>query len=171
MGSKVEGRLRLFFSVRGVTFGRVLLCKVCKTSGKRLVQCVPPWAQCLPPSLPSSFSPTANIFAEKSVNPLPPKPFERIFDRPPTVTLTDSTFPSLNGYKSESIARPTQISTPDVPSVRALTFCKSRWRLHSMAVSAKGSRTDPRLDLPSVEKRGGRGRPTDGDLPIPLNPP
>ena len=140
------------------------LCSVCRPGRNAFL---PPF----PPSfLLSSFSPTANIFAEKSVNPPPPKPFERIFDRPPTaVTLTDSTFLSINGYKSESIARPTQISTPDVPSVRALTFCKSRWRLHSMAVSAKGSRTDPWLDLPSVEKRG--GRPTDGDLPIPLNPP
>ena len=104
MGSKVGTDSSSWFE-RGVTFGRVLLCKVCKTSGKRLVQCVPPWAQCLPPFpslLPSSFSPTANIFAEKSVNPLPPKPFERIFDRPQTaVILAGSTFLSINGYKSQ----------------------------------------------------------------------
>ena len=176
MGSKVEGRLRLFFLVRarGNIWPSSALQSMQNVWEKTCAVCAALGAMpsSLPSLLPSSFSPTANIFAEKSVNPPPPKPFERIFDRPPTaVTLTDSTFLSINGYKSESIAQPTQISTPDVPSVWALTFCKSRWRLHSMAVSAKGSRTDPWLDLPSVEKRGGRGRPTDGDLPIPLNPP
>ena len=159
MGSKVEGRLRLFFLVRarGNIWPSSALQSMQNVWEKTCAVCAALGA--MPSSLlPSSFSPTANIFAEKSVNPLPPKPFERIFDRPPTaVTLTDSTFLSINGYKSESIARPTQISTPDVPSVvRALTFCKSRWRLHSMAVSAKGSRTDPWLDLPSVEKRAVR---------------
>ena len=107
------------------------LCSVCRPGRNAFLPSLP--------SLPSSFSPTANIFAEKSVNPPPPKPFERIFDRPPTaVTLTGSTFLSINGYKSESIARPTQISTPDVPSVRALTFCKSRWRRQRVLLQIRG---------------------------------
>ena len=76
LGSEVEGRLRLFFLVR--TRGNIWpssalqsmqnvwekTCAVCAALGAM--------PSSLSSLLPSSFSPTANIFAEKSVNP-PPK--------------------------------------------------------------------------------------------------
>ena len=103
MGSKVERRLRLFFLVRarGNIWPSSALQSMQNVWEKTCAVCAALGAMpsSLPSLLPSSFSPTANIFAEKSVNPLPPKPFERIFDRPPTVT--DSTFLSINGYKSQ----------------------------------------------------------------------